>query len=555
MANINPFEKGFNTQGNTQFYGIFSNTIRTITPRTNKGSESIFDWITYNSPFGKKVISQVSKLEPGSNVYSTLFNVALTPSIAVSSVHLDGAPLFRIKLSTGYYCGFYSSISNRPVLKTGFFSSDTADYATSGFIGGANFYCGYNTTATPYIFTLGKCLINGVVYVGVFVAGTDSSGGVTNSFGNFFGVKETDLLEMGASQKEISTTFGEPSKEEGYTNPTFDDSSDTISVPNVPVYGATSGGFINAYSVTTDELVNIGSELFPNLEIDYSEGELIQQTLVKLGNQIGAIFKNNGLINYILDCHIIPVTPSVGNRENVKVGYKSLSQSCLKANSDYIDIDCGSITISEFYNNFIDYITNAKIYLPFIGFVPVKPEFFQNGNLTVKYRFNIVDGSFMCYILSTSSKSKLTNSVVATYSGVACSHIPLSGANYAAMVSGIINGGASTLANISSGNVLGGITSAMNTIANKPDMQQSNGFNSSSALLSPRKPYLLIERPVSNISSKSPGENGFPLNVTYKLNELSGLTILENPILNDFDCTDKEKEMLYSISTTGGIIL
>lgn len=550
MANINPFEKSINTQGNTQYFGVFSN--RQIQINTTTGGSASSGTVSYKNLIGTRSNGAYARRRRQGTSLIGLYEPPNVIKKTGSDIVWGGTPLVRIKLNIGYWCVFLGyTTNNTRLIRAGFYTSDTAEESTSGIVDGRVGYAPDDYTAFVGC-DFGTFRHENKDYVGVFFVFTANNG--TEIVDDFYGINRQELLDLGASSIELSETFGEPSKEEGYTNPTFDDSSDTISVPKVPIYGATSGGFINAYSVTTDELVNIGAELFPNIEIDYTEGEIVQQTLVKLGNQIGAIFKNNGLINYVLDCHILPVSPTVGNRERVKVGYKSLSQCCLKASSDYVDVDCGNISITEYYNNFIDYITTAKLYLPFIGFVPVKPEFFQNGNLAVKYRFNIVDGSFMCYILSTSSKSNLTNSVVATYSGVACSHIPLSGSNYAAMVSGIINGGASTLANISSGNILGGLTSAMNTIANKPDMQQSNGFNSSSALLSPRKPYLLIERPVSNISERSPKEKGFPLNVTYKLSDITGYTELDNVVVAGITATTSEQDELKKLLESGVIL-
>ena len=56
-----------------------------------------------------------------------------------------------------------------------------------------------------------------------------------------------------------------------------------------------------------------------------------------------------------------------------------------------------------------------------------------------------------------------------------------------------------------------------------------------------KKPYLIIEYPTSQFSTRYPKEKGLPLNVEGTLGQFGGLTIAENPILNSIPCTENEK--------------
>ena len=372
--------------------------------------------------------------------------------------------------------------------------------------------------------------------------------------------------KIGKIEWEIqSGRFGNYSKEGGYSSGSFDTSSDAIGVPELPTLGVSTTGFINIYSPSINELVNFGDDLFPDFQNAAFPDLSGEVGLKEIGQALGALvdnvynigqsFINSKLIDYVIDCHIIPCYPSVGTKEKIKVGFKTFNQESLKVTSDYVSVDCGSLNIAEYYNNFIDYVgTEAKLYLPFVGFIGIEPEFFQNGTIKVVYSFNIVDGSFMVHVLSTSSKSNLKDTVIGSYSGNCCVHIPVTGLNYSTLVTSVLNGTGATVSNLMSGNITGAVDNALNTLSSKPSMQNSNGYSSSSAFLGIRKPYLLISRIVSSFSNNYPQENGLPLNVSKTLSEMSGLTVVKNAILDGLSCTSQEKEMIKNMLEKGVIL-
>lgn len=363
--------------------------------------------------------------------------------------------------------------------------------------------------------------------------------------------------------KTYDTEYGGISDADGY-DPNFDNSSDIITIPNTPSIGVSNVGFVNVYKPTQGALQNLGSDLFPDFEEvpdvtqDTDTLTMLANGFEYLGKNITTFLKsyiNSNLVNYIIDCHCLPVTPTVGNTEQIKIGFKEFTQSAPRVTSDYVDFDCGSLNIKEYYGNFIDYVgTRASLYLPFVGFVPIKNEYFQSGELNVKYRFNVVDGSFMCYVIATSSKSNLKNSVIGTYSGNACVHIPITGLNYSNMVSGVVNGAMGVGMSVATGNVGMAVGGALNMMSMKPQMQSSNSYNATSSFLGIRYPYILIEREVSNFSEKYPNEYGLPLNVTKTISELSGYIQMDDNIHININCMDEEKTMITDL-LTGGIII
>ena len=376
---------------------------------------------------------------------------------------------------------------------------------------------------------------------------------------------------------EKSDEYGNYSTGGGYGGGSFDDSSDAFGLPSLPSLGVSEVGFINVYNPSKGQLQGFADELFPNFEMPTPSTatgiEAVAENLANTFEVLGDFaesYVNAGLINYVIDCHIVPVAPVTSGTSKIKVGFKSFNYTPAKVTSDYVEFDCGSLEIAEYYQNFLDYEgTKAKLYLPFIGFVDIKPEWFQSGKLGVTYHFNIIDGSCIAFVIATSSKSKLSNTVVATFGGNCCVHMPITGVNYSTMISGVVGGAVGIASNASNmiktnradkGTVMSNIEGATGIASNladavgaKPSIEQSNGYNAGMSFMCYRRPYLLIERPVASFSKNYPSEQGLPLNVTKKLGSMKGFTTCTAPVVDNFHCLEEEKEMIKQALIEGTI--
>ena len=335
----------------------------------------------------------------------------------------------------------------------------------------------------------------------------------------------------------------EPSEPQDYA-PVMDDTSDTIDLPTDPPIGVTGSGFINVYKPSIGALHGLGDILFPSP----SASQDVPTMLLTLCETIA----NSNLINYVIDCHVIPVAPNVGNNAEIKVGYRMTGISVPVVTSDYVDFSCGTLSLAEYYGGAQDYTaTRSKLYIPFVGFVDMKPEFWQAGVIGVDYKFNVIDGSFMAYIRSTSSKSQLTGSVIAQYAGNACMHFPVTGVNYANMVSGLVGAVTAPAAIKGASAVLGGAYSAANAITGGGSVQQSNGYNATASILGVRTPYLMIERAVPSVPSYFNHDKGYPSNITTGLANVSGYTEIEDIDLSGIPLTQVELDELRGLLKEG----
>lgn len=362
--------------------------------------------------------------------------------------------------------------------------------------------------------------------------------------------------------EEFDDEYGEASTSGGYGGGSFDNSSDAFGEPQLPSVGVTTTGFINVYNPSINMLKGFAEDLFPDIAQpvydDSGTLEAVANNLKAVGETMKSFadcFINQNLIQYVIDCHIVPCAPQVSGNDKIKVGFKTFFYTPSIVSSDYVTVNCGKLNIKEYYKNFLDYVgTKAKLYLPFVGFVDLKNEWFQDGTLEVIYHYNVIDGSFMAFVLATSSKSKLSNTVVGSYGGNACVHIPITGTSYSSMISGVVSGISKAVTSAKSTNLGGLLEGGANLLSAKPSVEQSNSYNSNSAFMGIRKPYLIIERPVASFSKNYPSEQGLPLNVTKKLNSVSGFTVCENLHTEGIDCTKEEQTMIASLFKSGVIL-
>lgn len=361
---------------------------------------------------------------------------------------------------------------------------------------------------------------------------------------------------------EYSPEYGEGAEPDGYGNGgalgNHDKHSDHSGIPAKPQYGFTSAGFLNHYRVSPQGLSMLGEALFPEPASASPSVEVAIDRLIS--NQW-----NSKVLDYVVDCRIIPVTPHDDGLHNISCGGKVLvnpgTQLPYAANlvdEDFVDVDCGYITTPLCEGNFLDFWNlKCKLFLPFYGYVDIEPEYWMGAKIGVYYRFNCMDGSFMCWVTSKAFRSDMdADDVIGQYSGNACIHLPISSQSYSQIVNGLITTGASVVGAVAGGaaggKIAGTIASgAAAAITSRPTLNKSNSYSGSSALMSKRTPYLLIEFNEAQFSTKYVEEQGLPAVVKRKLSECEGFTQASNPILDGIPCTEAEKGRIRSALAAG----
>lgn len=334
----------------------------------------------------------------------------------------------------------------------------------------------------------------------------------------------------------------------GGPQPTFDFTSDPFELSPLPP-GISELGFINIYKCGIGALTALGATLFP----DVSAATDVMTAITALSDSVW----NSKLIDYVISIHMIPCNVTAGTDEDIKIGTRTLTGiQGAKITSDYVEVNLGSLKVDEAYTSFADYsASRARLYLPFYGFIELKPEFWQSATLSIKYRFNVVDGSFIATVTSHVNRHQPDfDALVGQYSGTACIHCPASGVSYASMFGGMISNSAGLGLSMASGNITGVASSALNLAqTSQGNMEHSNAYNASASVMGHRKPFLLIERPVSQYPTRYGAEVGYPLAVTKRIGACTGLTICEDPVLN-FGCSEEEGKAIIAALKEGVIV-
>lgn len=410
------------------------------------------------------------------------------------------------------------------------------------------------------LFTISNYSGESVILTGVCDSyGEPTAYGLDGWVANYFEFV-SNIIEGSPEETEESPEFGPASEEGGYVGGdqgTHDKSSEHSGIPAKPQYGFSSAGFLNHYIITSYGLEMLGPAVFPE---PAGSSTTIEEALDRLAYNNW----NSKLLDFLIDCRIIPVRPSAPNTKIVTAGGKGFinpdthqTYSALFIEEDYVDVDCGTIHTDLTEGNFLDFsVAKAQLFLPFYGFVEVAPEYWHGATIGVYYRFNMMDGSFMVWVTSKSFKSDMyVTDVIGQYAGNACIHLPINSLSYSNVVSGMIQTGAAVVGAAAAGGIGGaagavfsGIGAAQNS---RPQLIHNNSYNGSASMMSKRTPYLLIEFPNAQFSKAYTDENGLPLVVEKVLGDMQGMTVCRNPILDGIPCTDNERDKIRAALASG----
>lgn len=318
-------------------------------------------------------------------------------------------------------------------------------------------------------------------------------------------------------------------------------SKDETGVPGLPSVSAIGSGFVTIYNPDSTELRSLAAELWT---------ESFYETILKLWND-----PFDGLISF----NLVPFTPDTSGSDYVKMGNYTTSVTMPLVSSQYKTIDCGSVSINEFWGSALDYspYTRAEIFLPFIGIKPINIDEIMDKTVTVIYNCDVLNGSSVCLVQCGSN-------VLYTFNCNVAANIPITGSNFSALWGGILKGainatctGAAVggVAGGAVGAVAGGLTSAANTLASKhSEIERGSGISSSSGMLGGFNPYIILHRPIQSLPSNFTHFKGYPSNITSTLRSLSGYTEVEYIHLDGINATEEEKEEIYSLLKAGVII-
>ena len=318
------------------------------------------------------------------------------------------------------------------------------------------------------------------------------------------------------------------------SNPTEPPSKNhgNISIPpKNPTDSVTSSKLFTVYNPTADQIDELGGYLW---------GESIAGTLA-------SIFTNP--LNAIISLHCIYCEPDVIGTKEIRLGYLASGVSAKYVVSQYKEIDCGTIRIPEYYGDCRDYspYTTINLFLPFIGFRPIKVDDVMGSELSIKYFVDVYTGTCLaCVSVNKGGVIQLTYN----FDGNCSVMLPLTSGSWANMTVGLATALTSMIVN-----PVAGALQIPNAVHNGISMSSQGQLGCNAGAMGRKKPYVVI---TNTQAYDAVGYNelyGYPANILTKLSQLEGYTkVKEVHVENVNNATVDEKNEIERLLKSGVII-
>lgn len=306
--------------------------------------------------------------------------------------------------------------------------------------------------------------------------------------------------------------------------------------PTAPTLSASDTGLVTLYVPTLSELQALSSYLWSGL-FDI--------------NTFRKIFADP--MDAILGLSILPVAVPAGSSVPIRIGNQDASVSAARALGQYVTVSCGSLTIPDNIGCYLDRdpFTQLSLYLPYIGFVPLRADDCMGKALSLQYIIDIFSGACVASLTADGS-------VVGSWAGNCATQIPITSANYNNVISGALSiaATAATLAGGASAVAPLAVASMANTAINaqKPVISRSGSMSGSAGLMGVQTPYIIATQPRPAIPGGQNQEIGYPSYINELLGNLMGYTIIDEIHLSGISGTQAELQEIQEL-LAGGVIL
>lgn len=335
-----------------------------------------------------------------------------------------------------------------------------------------------------------------------------------------------------------------------------DDSSDTITEDALPTIGATVSGLCTAYVPTISQMQALANRL-----VDPTWYQALGNTVLDISDAV-------------IGLQVLPfVVPSTLSTKQWKLNFLGISLPSgvylNKATQQFHEISCGTIHVTPYWNNCLDYnpYTQISVFLPFCGFFELDTDDVMDHDLEIKYRVDIMSGACLATI-------KVDGSIMYQFAGECGNQIPVSSVSFDNFLQSAMQL-AITTASGSIGLAAAGASATMQkekiamsemnasdkqfatdevnsdlnfkksqngvgllaatagaVISAKGQYKHAGCIAGSPGFLGVRKPYLIIKRPKQIMPSLYGDFRGYPTNTVMKLSDCHGYTEVDSIRLN-----------------------
>lgn len=255
---------------------------------------------------------------------------------------------------------------------------------------------------------------------------------------------------------------------------------------------------------------------------------------------------NNNPIENIVSCKAIPLEQS-GVNQQIVLGNVETGVNGEKISTNFGKTTIGSVTVAEYYKNFLDYspYTNIIIYLPYIGFRELDTSMVMGKTLKVEYTTDCITGGCLAQISVGGVR-------LYEFTGNMGIDIPITASNRAQVEAGYIQAGVGAAMSLAGGNIAGATTALINSATAQYHYSSTGNPSPMCVASTNRTCYVVIDRPQFQKLKAFNHTRGQKCNLSKTIGSLKGFTICDSNIdLSGISATETEKEEIVNILSTG----
>lgn len=332
--------------------------------------------------------------------------------------------------------------------------------------------------------------------------------------------------------------------EDGGKSSTFDENE-----PSVPAVNSVKLSNLHNYWITETQMQSFYAAVWNTDLTDFVKGAFT------------GIYSN--LISNVISLKYMPTSSvnlgGTGDASPVILGFKTYADLTVQTigNTTAPIVNIGSYKFSKEYNSFADYApyTDVKLYLPFVGVVPIDTNLFmgagggETATLNIKAQYDIQSGLITYFIMRNKT-------MISSVSGRMAVEVPVSlqsGLDTFSTISSNFVGKATSFAgNISTGNPIGMVADIAQGSATAPPQTVFSSVGGDGAFYAHPKCMVMIRHPQYNRPKNYSHVVGFPAYVTKKVSDLQGFNIIQNPVIPLADgMTGAEHDMIVTAMQNG----
>lgn len=332
--------------------------------------------------------------------------------------------------------------------------------------------------------------------------------------------------------------------EDGGKSSTFDENE-----PSAPTVNSVKLSNLHNYWISESQMQSFYSEVWDTDLTDFVKGAFT------------GIYSN--LISNVVSLKFMPTTAEnlggTGGTSPVILGFKTYDNLTVQTigNATAPIVNIGSYKFAKEYNSFADYApyTDVKLYLPFVGVVPIDTNLFmgagggETATLNIKAQYDLQSGLITYFLMRNKT-------MISSVSGHMAVEVPISlqsGLDTFSTISRNFSGKVWDFAmEGAKGNPIGMISEIAQGSATAPPQTIFASTGGDGSFYAHPKCMIMIKHPQYNRPKNYSHVVGFPAYVTKKVSDLQGFNIVQNPVIPLADgMTGAEHDMIVTAMQNG----